>query len=110
MSYNIILDTGSSDLWLQDAQPTGQDAQSVQTLYSPTGSSTFNSTGSQPFTIQYLGGDVSGNTARETVSMAGFTVSGQQFGEYKSCRCAEAASPVVDMYICSLLTFSLPQA
>jgi len=83
VSYNTIMDTGSSDLWFASQQPSGAGfggSQQLETLYSSSGSSTFNSADSQPFSIQYLGGDVSGNTATETVSLGGITVSGQPFG------------------------------
>ncbi|KAG8879642.1 hypothetical protein FRB97_001553 [Tulasnella sp. 331] len=89
VSYNVVVDTGSSDLWLAATQAGGQGGgggfgggQTGPTapLYSSTGSSTFNSTGSTQFQITYLGGDTAGNTARDTVTMGGLTVDQQIFG------------------------------
>lgn len=79
VAYDVLLDTGSSDLWF-----VGEDcptcATSGRPTYSSTGSSTFNTTGSAPFGISYLGGDVNGTTAHETVSMAGMSIDNQSYG------------------------------
>ena len=79
-SFNVVLDTGSSDLWVTD---TGC------TTCTP-GSPTFNSGASSTFqlsrdttgqpvrvTITYGSGSVAGDLVRDTVSMGGFQVQNQ---------------------------------
>ncbi|KAG8980005.1 hypothetical protein FRC05_007448 [Tulasnella sp. 425] len=79
VNYDVLLDTGSSDLWFVGSDcPTC--AASGRPTYSSTGSSTFNTTGSAGFGISYLGGDVNGTTAHETVTMAGMPIQNQVFG------------------------------
>lgn len=75
-SYNVILDTGSSDLWL--AGTTCTRCQGVP-RFSGDDSSTFANL-SQPFSIQYGSGAASGSLASDVVQMAGFEVPNQAFG------------------------------
>jgi hypothetical protein len=75
-SFNVIMDTGSSDLWVVDSvckECTGL------TTYQVGESSTLKET-SSPFNVSYGSGDVNGVIATETVSMAGFTTTEQYFG------------------------------
>ncbi|CAG8647468.1 6603_t:CDS:2, partial [Paraglomus occultum] len=77
-TFNVIFDTGSSDLWVP-----GQNCKDVactqHTAFDPTKSNTF-STNNQPFQIQYGTGSVSGVIATEDVTVAGFTAKNQTFG------------------------------
>ncbi|KAK6992211.1 aspartic peptidase A1 [Favolaschia claudopus] len=76
VSFNVILDTGSSDLWVAGNTCT-TGCSSVQT-FDPNQSSTFNNQ-NQDFQIVYGSGQASGTIATETVQMAGFSVSNQGF-------------------------------
>lgn len=76
--FNVILDTGSSDLWLADTSCTSCD--SVTPLFQASKSSTFQSTAAAPeVTIRYGSGAVAGKLSSDSVSMGGFTVANQQF-------------------------------
>ncbi|KAF9512872.1 hypothetical protein BS47DRAFT_1393754 [Hydnum rufescens UP504] len=76
--FNIILDTGSSDLWvIHSLCTTGCD--DFPTRYDPTKSSTYEDS-SLAFEVPYGGGTVSGTQGTETVEMGGFTVIHQPFG------------------------------
>ncbi|RSH95062.1 hypothetical protein EHS25_000148 [Saitozyma podzolica] len=77
-TFDVILDTGSADLWVADSQCSSSTCQSIS-LFTTTSSSTFSST-NQPFSITYGSGTASGVIASDTVSMAGFSVTGQTFG------------------------------
>ncbi|KAG6331505.1 hypothetical protein ID866_7585 [Astraeus odoratus] len=74
ISFNVVLDTGSADLWVAGA--SCQSSCGGLALYDPSTSSTFKNA-SSPFTIVYGHGEVSGYSATETVEMAGFSVSSQ---------------------------------
>jgi cathepsin D len=69
--FNIILDTGSADLWLASTQCT--TCSSGTPLYDPTRSSSFTGT-SNTVAIHYGSGAVQGTIAQDTVSMGGFTI------------------------------------
>ncbi|KAJ3864215.1 aspartic peptidase domain-containing protein [Lentinula novae-zelandiae] len=81
-SMSVVLDTGSSDLWV-----TGSGCQScdTQTPFDSSKSSSFKSSSSSSSssrgqtTIQYGSGAVAGALAQETVELGGFTVQGQTF-------------------------------
>ncbi|EMD33690.1 hypothetical protein CERSUDRAFT_87022 [Gelatoporia subvermispora B] len=80
--FNIVLDTGSSDLWLASSDclacPRGTpefNPSSSSSLQQVTGS-----TGqAQQLTIQYGSGSVAGMLVQDTVNMGGFTVNPQKF-------------------------------
>jgi len=74
--FNVVLDTGSSDLWVADTSCTS--CASSITVFDPTKSSSFNSSNSAT-TIPYGQGKVSGQIVQDVVSMAGFTVPSQIF-------------------------------
>lgn len=65
-SLNLVLDTGSSDIWVSAGN------------YTPASSSSF-SNSSESFSIEYGSGAVNGYIATETFSIAGHTVSSQPF-------------------------------
>ncbi|KAI0786584.1 aspartic peptidase domain-containing protein [Abortiporus biennis] len=79
-TFNVVLDTGSSDFWLASTQCTSC---SIGTpAYDPSKSSSFkqstNALGqAQSTNIRYGSGEVAGIIAAETVSMGGFTVPSQ---------------------------------
>lgn len=59
-SYNVVLDTGSADFWLD-------------TAYTPSSSSSFRNV-STPFSVQYGSGSVAGYQASDTFTLADTTV------------------------------------
>lgn len=65
-SLNLVLDTGSSDIWVASSN------------YTPSASSTFKNA-STPFSITYGSGEVAGYMARDTIALAGHTVPGMPF-------------------------------
>ncbi|KAG1816286.1 aspartic peptidase domain-containing protein [Suillus variegatus] len=91
VSFDVKLDTGSSDLWLASSS-CGTSCGSVST-YNPSSSSTFQNL-STPFTIQYTSGFADGYVAQDTVQMAGFSVASQGFAVVDAVSQAFLASPV----------------
>lgn len=75
-AFNVILDTGSSDLWLADSACT-TGCQGVPT-FNPTSSSSFTNE-STPFAITYGSGEAAGALGTDVVQMAGFSVQNQIF-------------------------------
>lgn len=76
VSFNVILDTGSSDLWVAD-QACTTGCSKIQ-LYNDLTSSTFHNL-SEPFDIQYGSGAAEGTLGQDVVQMAGFSVPNQVF-------------------------------
>ncbi|KAI6167423.1 acid protease [Pisolithus thermaeus] len=76
VSFEVLLDTGSSDLWVAGSS-CGNVCNGLP-LYSPSASSSFKNT-SQSFDITYGQGEASGYVATETIEMAGFSVFNQGF-------------------------------
>lgn len=75
VSFNVILDTGSSDLWLADAACT---ACGPVPVFETATSSTFKNL-TKDFGITYGSGQAAGFLAQDTVQMAGFLVEKQTF-------------------------------
>lgn len=73
--FNVILDTGSSDLWVAG---TGCVRCTGVPLFDESKSSTFRNL-TQPFLIQYGSGAAAGDLAADVVQMAGFEVPNQAF-------------------------------
>ncbi|THU88863.1 acid protease [Dendrothele bispora CBS 962.96] len=73
-SYNVILDTGSSDLWIAGSGCRSCDA-NTPTFSS---SSSTKQVGSS-FSITYGSGEAAGQLVSDTASMAGFAVTNQVF-------------------------------
>jgi cathepsin D len=80
-NFNVVLDTGSSDLWLVDTDcGTANGCDADLNKYNPGASST-NIGSNTPFSVTYGSGAVSGTLAADTVSLAGYTVSNLTFAE-----------------------------
>lgn len=78
-SFLLILDTGSSDLWVAGSQCTTQTCRSLTTF--TTGSSSSYATSQAPFSITYGSGAAQGIISQDTVAMGGFSVNQQGFGK-----------------------------
>ncbi|KAF7305775.1 Acid protease [Mycena chlorophos] len=76
-SFNVILDTGSSDLWVVDS--ACQDCSRETPIFNTAQSSTFKQAGTQDVSISYGSGEVIGQLGTETVSMGSFSVAQQGF-------------------------------
>lgn len=76
VSYDVILDTGSADLWVADSDCVS-GCSSIPT-FNTADSSTFVNK-STDFSISYGSGSASGFLGSDTVQMAGFSVSDQVF-------------------------------
>ncbi|KAG1725280.1 aspartic peptidase domain-containing protein [Suillus paluster] len=72
-NFNLILDTGSSDLWVA----TSACPSCATTEFTTSKSSTYQSTGSA-MTINYGSGSVRGTTSQDTVTFGGFTITKQE--------------------------------
>ncbi|KAJ7068373.1 aspartic peptidase A1 [Mycena amicta] len=75
-TFNAVLDTGSSDLFVIDSQCLGCDA---GTPFDSSKSSTFSQTSSQAVQIAYGSGAVQGFVGSDTVAMGPYTVQKQTF-------------------------------
>jgi len=77
--YNVILDTGSADLWLS-SETCSQCASSTSgALFNPSDSSSFRSV-SGTLDVTYGSGQAVGTLGSDIVSFGGFQVSSQVFG------------------------------
>ncbi|KAF7970959.1 hypothetical protein HWV62_22548 [Athelia sp. TMB] len=94
VSYNVILDTGSSDLWIaaEDCAACGKVA-----TFNPAASSSFTNT-STAFSIQYGSGAAAGSLGTDTVQMAGFEVAAQPFAV-----CDQVSSGLLDAPVSGLM-------
>lgn len=91
VSYNVILDTGSADLWIADSFcRTG--CSGVPTFNAGQSTSFINKTTS--FSIQYGSGSARGSLGQDIIQMAGFTVSNQIFGVCDSVSTGLLVNPV----------------
>ncbi|KAJ8473597.1 hypothetical protein ONZ45_g16240 [Pleurotus djamor] len=77
VAYDVILDTGSSDLWIADSNCIA-GCSDVPT-FDATQSSSFSNL-STTFSIQYGSGQAAGSLGQDVVQMAGFSVPNQIFG------------------------------
>ncbi|KAH7104125.1 acid protease [Auriculariales sp. MPI-PUGE-AT-0066] len=76
--FNVILDTGSSDLWV--LSPNCQSSGCVgASSFDSSQSTSFNNIGDR-LEISYGSGDVAGTTVSDTVSIGGLTAQKQTFG------------------------------
>ncbi|KAF8306046.1 acid protease [Clavulina sp. PMI_390] len=74
--FNVALDTGSADLWIQSQNCSDHSDCSQAPQYTPS-SSLLRSV--VPFTINYLSGKVSGLVATDTIRFAGYEILDQVF-------------------------------
>lgn len=81
VAYDVILDTGSADLWL--AGSTCETGCSQIQTFDTSSSSTFNNL-STSFSITYGSGAASGALGSDVVQMAGFQVASQTFGAFST--------------------------
>lgn len=72
--FSVILDTGSSDLWVEDSECAACQG----TKYDP-GKSTSYAAADGTFSISYGSGDAAGRLARDTVVMGGQSIQNQVF-------------------------------
>ncbi|KAG2365371.1 aspartic peptidase domain-containing protein [Suillus spraguei] len=81
-SFDVVLDTGSSDLWVATSSCTYCESPNsctncASTQFTTSKSSTFRSSGSS-LQITYGSGAVEGDPAQDTVTFGGFTVNQQE--------------------------------
>ncbi|KZT72002.1 acid protease [Daedalea quercina L-15889] len=95
VSFDIILDTGSSDLWVASSETTGASTNipSGIATFDSASSSTFKSL-NQSFSITYDSGEAQGTLAEDTVQMAGFAVSSQVFATVSEVSSNVLSAPV----------------
>jgi cathepsin D len=79
VAYDVILDSGSADLWLVDSQ-CSEGCNGLQ-AYASSSSSTFTND-SKPFSVTYGSGQASGILGQDVVQLAGFEVQNQVFGMF----------------------------
>ncbi|KAI0313250.1 aspartic peptidase domain-containing protein, partial [Amylostereum chailletii] len=77
VAYDVILDTGSADLWLAQSGCTGCDSNAE--TFNPSSSSSFRDL-STPFSVQYGSGQANGKLGSDSVQIAGLQVTNQSFG------------------------------
>lgn len=96
-TFNLVLDTGSSDLWFASSGCAGCSPNTP--VLNPQSSSL--QLGTQRISLDYGSGSASGVIARDTVTLGPFTVNPQTFGVY-------FPSPHFRFYL-SLSLFPLPR-
>uniref|UniRef100_A0A8R1HSU3 Peptidase A1 domain-containing protein n=1 Tax=Caenorhabditis japonica TaxID=281687 RepID=A0A8R1HSU3_CAEJA len=98
-TVTIVLDTGSSNLWVIDAACNSEacngDPKSgfPKHKFNTTASSTF-VTESRKFSISYGSGSCSGHLGKDTITMGGLTISNQEFGVAETLASVFAEQPV----------------
>ncbi|KAF9219785.1 acid protease [Gyrodon lividus] len=93
-SFDVILDTGSSDLWV--ASSACQSSCAGTGNFDSAKSSTFHSL-NHDFGVTYGSGEVTGTLAEDVVQMAGFTIENQQFGSVTSTSSGFLQNPVTGL-------------
>lgn len=78
-SFDVILDTGSADLWVASSSCTSASCQSVS-LYNAADSSSA-TTSATTFQVTYGTGAAAGTLVTDTVTFAGYTVAKQTFAQ-----------------------------
>ncbi|RDX55615.1 endopeptidase [Lentinus brumalis] len=77
--FKVILDTGSSNLWVPSVQCTSI-ACFLHAKYDSSASSTYKANGSE-FSIQYGSGSMEGFVSQDTMRIGDLTIKGQDFAE-----------------------------
>jgi len=80
--FNLLFDTGSSDLWVPSIQCTTSSSCLNHKKFDGSKSSTYKA-GTKPFSIQYGTGSMTGIVSQDVVNVAGLSVK-QSFGEAKT--------------------------
>ncbi|KAL7421026.1 hypothetical protein Q5752_003910 [Cryptotrichosporon argae] len=88
--FYVIIDTGSSDLWVASTACSECDG---LTTYDSSASSTYVSSG-KLFDITYGSGEAEGVIATDTVTMGGYTVTDQTFGDVNATSSDLISSPL----------------
>ncbi|KAF5343829.1 hypothetical protein D9757_013918 [Collybiopsis confluens] len=96
VAYDVILDTGSSDLWLAGSTCLSTACDGIPT-FKPSLSSTFKNN-SEPFQITYGSGEAAGVLGQDVVQMAGFSVPNQVFAV-----CDDVSSGLLNTPVSGLL-------
>ncbi|KAI0766648.1 acid protease [Trametes elegans] len=78
ISYNVILDTGSSDLWIAASDGVSTESDGIPT-FDASASSSFTDLNTS-FSISYGSGAARGTLGKDKVQFAGFEVDNQVFG------------------------------
>ncbi|WVW79578.1 hypothetical protein I302_101547 [Kwoniella bestiolae CBS 10118] len=91
-NFLLIMDTGSSDLWVAGSTCQSSSCTGVST-FDAQDSSSYN-TDNSAFNISYGSGDADGYLATDTVSLAGFTVTGQTFAVVTSTTARLISAPL----------------
>jgi hypothetical protein len=106
-SYNVILDTGSADLWVADSL-CSSGCENVPTFDSSSSSSFQNE--STTFSITYGSGQASGSLGSDVVQMAGFSVKNQVFAVCNQVSPGLLTSPVSGLLGLAFQTISSSRA
>ncbi|THH00463.1 hypothetical protein EW145_g7072 [Phellinidium pouzarii] len=76
VAFDVILDTGSADLWVASSSCTSGCNDIAK--FNPSSSTSFSNL-TEPFSITYGSGAAAGFVAKDTIQMAGFSVQDQVF-------------------------------
>ncbi|OAX43185.1 acid protease [Rhizopogon vinicolor AM-OR11-026] len=94
-SFDVILDTGSSDLWI--ASSMCQSTCAGTGNFDPAKSSTFKNL-NKNFNVAYGSGEATGTLGQDVVHMAGFTITDQEFAVVTSTSLNFLVNPVTGIF------------
>jgi hypothetical protein len=108
VAYDVVLDTGSADLWLVDSKCT-QGCSGLQAFDSTSSSSFTNA--SKVFSVTYGSGQAVGSLGRDIVQLAGFEVQNQTFGMFSPIASpADRPIAIIPPGLCDQVSDGLLQA